>query len=95
MDKKFYVYIMTNKPRGVLYIGITSDIVHRAEQHKNEVVGGFTKKYRLHRLVYYETYDAPYDAIQREKHLKFWHRAWKIDLIEGENPAWRDLSDDF
>ncbi len=95
MDKRFYVYIVANKPRGVLYIGVTNNIVHRVEQHKNGGVDGFTKKYRLHKLAYYETHDTPYDAIQREKRLKFWHRAWKIELIERENPGWRDLSDDF
>ena len=95
MQRAYYVYIMTNKPYGVLYVGVTSDIVNRASQHGQGLVDGFTKKYRLHKLVYYEVYDNPYDAIQREKRLKEWHRAWKIELIQRENPDWKDLSDEF
>jgi putative endonuclease len=78
-----------------LYIGVTNDLIRRVNEHKQGLAEGFTKKYRLHRLVYYEVYGTPYDAIQREKQLKHWNRVWKIRLIKSENPSWRDLSDDF
>ncbi|MDP2598609.1 MAG: GIY-YIG nuclease family protein [Candidatus Liptonbacteria bacterium] len=95
MQHTYYVYIMTNKPYGVLYVGITGDIVTRASQHKQSLVDGFAKKYKLNKLVYYEAYDNPYDAIQREKRVKEWHRAWKIELIQRENPGWKNLGDEF
>ncbi len=95
MANHYYVYIMTNKPGGTLYVGVTNDVVRRVEQHKGNTVDGFTKKYGLHQFVYYEVHDNPYDAIQREKQLKRWNRAWKIRLIKTENPTWRDLSEDF
>jgi putative endonuclease len=84
---------MTNKPRGVLYVGVTDDLARRVSEHRSETIEGFTKQYHLHRLAYYETYDNPYDAITREKTLKRWHRQWKIELIESQNPEWRDLSE--
>ena len=82
---------MANKKNGTLYIGVTSDLPKRIWEHKNNVVQGFTQKYGVHRLVYYEVYDDPENAILREKRLKKWNRNWKIELIEKENPEWRDL----
>ncbi len=95
MNKSYYVYILADHPGGLLYIGITNNLVRRAEEHKREAIDGFTKKYHLCRLVYYEFYSNPLDAIRREKQLKHWNRAWKIRLIKTENPEWKDLSDDF
>ncbi len=95
MHKNYHVYILTNKPGGTLYVGITNDIIRRVEEHKSGAIEGFTKKYRLHILVHYEIFDNPYDAIQREKHIKHWNREWKIELIEEGNPAWQDLADEF
>ena len=85
------VYILTNKPRGVLYIGVTSDLPGRVWEHKNEITGGFTKRYRIQTLVWYEMHDTMDTAINREKALKKWNRSWKIELIEKDNPQWRDL----
>jgi len=89
--KKGFVYIMSNKQDGVLYIGVTSDIVKRVYEHKNGFVDGFTKQYNLKTLVYYEVYDEIEEAIKREKQLKNWHRDWKIELINKQNPHWEDL----
>ena len=86
-----WVYIVTNKPRGTLYVGVTADLARRAWEHREGQVEGFTKKYRLKRLVYAERHDDIERAIQREKLIKHWPRAWKIDLIRGANPDWRDL----
>jgi putative endonuclease len=91
----YYVYIMASQRNGTLYIGVTNDLVERTTQHKNAEIPGFTKRYRVHRLVYYETFDDPADAILREKRLKKWNRQWKIRLIERTNPHWRDLYDDL
>jgi len=89
--KKGFVYMMSNKQDGVLYIGVTSDIVKRVYEHKNDFVDGFTKQYNLKNLVYYEVYDEIEEAIKREKQLKNWHRDWKIELINKQNPHWEDL----
>ena len=89
------VYILTNRPRGTLYIGVTSDIARRVWEHKSDVVQGFSKRYRLHSLVWFESHDDMETAIAREKALKKWNRAWKIELIEQENPLWRDLYDEI
>ncbi len=89
--KKFVVYIMTNKKYGTLYIGVTSNLSRRSFEHKNGTLGGFCKKYNLDKLVYYEIYDEAVPAITREKKLKLWKRAWKIELIESMNPQWNDL----
>jgi putative endonuclease len=89
--KKGFVYIMCNKQDGVLYIGVTSDIVKRVYEHKNGFVDGFTKQYNLKNLVYYEIYDDIEEAIKREKQLKNWHREWKIELVNKQNPHWEDL----
>lgn len=80
------VYILTNWPNGVLYVGVTSDLVKRVWQHRSDLVEGFTKRYRLHRLIYFEQYESMIDAIEREKELKRWQRAWKIALIEKDTP---------
>jgi putative endonuclease len=87
----YVVYILTNKPYGTLYIGVTGNLQHRMYQHKHELFKGFSKKYALKRLVYFERFGRAYDAISREKQLKRWHRRWKINLIEGQNPDWDDL----
>lgn len=95
MIKYGYVYILTNKKNGTLYIGVTTSLVHRIYQHKHELVDGFTKQYDLKTLVYFEKYDSYAQAVKREKRLKEWQRKWKIDLIEKENPEWRDLYEDI
>jgi len=89
--KKGYVYIMTNKTNGTLYIGITSNIKRRVYEHKKKLHESFTQKYELNKLVYYEIIDRVTDAIAREKQLKNWKRDWKISLIEENNPNWEDL----
>ena len=91
MAKQPCVYILSNKPRGTLYVGATSNLVKRVWEHKNKVVEGFTNKYELNLLVYYEMYGSLPDAFEREKQLKRWKRIWKIRLIENSNHAWRDL----
>jgi putative endonuclease len=87
------VYILASQRHGTLYIGVTSDLARRVWQHKGDVIGGFTKRYRVHRLVYFEFHATMGDAILREKRLKKWRRAWKIRLIEDANPEWQDLYD--
>ncbi|MDO8560174.1 MAG: GIY-YIG nuclease family protein [bacterium] len=89
--KSFYVYILASKRNGTLYIGVTGNLVRRTAEHKTGAVDGFSKKYKTHMLVYYEQHDDVRDAIQREKQLKKWNRAWKIRLIEQGNKQWRDL----
>ena len=91
MEKDFYVYILASKKNGTLYVGVTSDLVKRIWQHKNNVVGGFTKSYGVHTLVYYEQCADCEHAFAREKRLKTWKRRWKLDLIEKNNPFWKDL----
>jgi putative endonuclease len=91
----FYVYIITNKPKGVLYIGLTNNIIRRIYEHKNKMVDGFSKKYNLVNCVYVEECKMAYEAICREKQLKNWCRDWKINLIESINPNWNDLYEDF
>jgi putative endonuclease len=86
-----WVYIMTNKPKGTLYVGVTSDIARRTWEHREGVVDGFTKKYSLKRLVYVESHAEIATAIQREKTIKHWPRAWRVNLILEENPDWDDL----
>lgn len=88
-----WVYIVTNRQDGTLYIGVTSDIARRAWEHREGVFEGFTNRYRLRRLVYAEFHENIRDAIQREKTIKHWSRQWKVDLIEAENPDWNDLYD--
>ncbi len=93
--KQFYTYILASEPNGTLYIGVTSDLVRRVYEHKNGLADGFTKKYRVHDLVFFECADNPEAAIKREKQLKKWQRAWKIDLINKSNPGWKDLYDEI
>ena len=88
-----YVYILASKPNGTLYIGVTSNLVQRVWQHKNDLVEGFSKRYGVHRLVWYEVHEYMESAIVREKALKKWRRAWKVALIEEGNPNWLDLYD--
>jgi putative endonuclease len=85
------MYILASKPNGTLYIGVTSNLIARIWQHKNHEAKGFTQKYEVGTLVYFELYGNMLEAIQREKQLKKWRRGWKIELIEKENPKWRDL----
>ena len=87
-----YIYIMTNKPYGVLYIGVTTDIARRVYEHKNHLLAGFTARYKLHQLVYVEQHDEIETAILREKQMKKWQRMWKLNLIQQANPAWDDLT---
>ncbi|OGW51472.1 MAG: hypothetical protein A2Z50_03545 [Nitrospirae bacterium RBG_19FT_COMBO_42_15] len=89
--KNFYVYILCSKQNGTLYTGVTSDIIKRIYEHKNNLVEGFSKKYNVHRLVWYEIHDSSETAIQREKQIKKWKRVWKIRLIEKKNKEWEDL----
>jgi putative endonuclease len=86
-----WVYLMSNRRNGILYAGVTSDLLQRAFQHREGRVAGFTKRYGLKRLVYYEQFDDIRDAIQREKLIKHWPRAWKVRLINAMNPDWTDL----
>jgi putative endonuclease len=86
-----WIYVPTNRPNGTLYIGVTSNLIQRVWQHREGVVPGFTKRYGLKRLVYFEAYDDISVAIQREKNVKHWPRTWKVRLILASNPEWRDL----
>jgi putative endonuclease len=91
MADTFYVYILASKRNGTLYIGVTNDLVRRVYEHREGVVPGFTRRYGVKHLVYYEQFDDPLTAIQREKTVKFWPRAWKINKIQEVNPEWNDL----
>jgi putative endonuclease len=88
-----YVYLMTNRPNGIIYVGVTKDIVRRVFEHRSELVEGFTKRYGLKRLVYFEQFETIRDAIQREHNIKHWPRAWKVRLVIATNPHWNDLFD--
>jgi putative endonuclease len=90
-----WVYIMTNRPNGTLYLGVTADLSRRAFEHRKGLVKGFTKRYGLKRLVYTEFYENIADAIQREHNMKHWSRAWKVRLILDANPEWRDLYEEL
>ena len=92
---QYYVYILASKIRGTLYIGITNDLQRRVYEHKAGVVKGFTQKYGVNKLMYFETFQSIDEAINREKNLKKWKRDWKIKLIEEENKKWLDLSNDW
>ncbi len=89
----YFVYMLASRKRGTLYIGVTNDLARRVSEHRGGTASGFTRKYRVHRLVYAETFDEIEDAIRREKAMKEWQRAWKIQLIEKDNPEWLDLYD--
>ena len=93
--KQYFVYILTSKRNGTLYIGVTSDIKQRIFLHREGKVDGFTKKYCVHTLVFYEVYEQINEAIAREKQLKEWKRDWKLELIESKNSNWKDLYDSF
>jgi len=93
--KTYYVYILASKRNGTLYIGVTNNLIRRVYEHKNDLINGFTKKYKVHMLVYYEHANDIYSAIQREKSLKKRERKWKIELIETMNPDWHDLYEEL
>ena len=93
--KNFYVYILAGKRNGTLYIGMTNNLNKRVYEHKHGLIEGFTKKYNVHKLVYFEKTDDAIGAITREKQLKKWKRNWKIELIEKDNPEWKDLYDEL
>jgi putative endonuclease len=89
--RSYWVYILASKPRGTLYIGVTNGLILRVEQHKTAKVSSFTRKYKVNRLVWLQEFADVREAIQREKTMKEWPRAWKVNLIERENPHWEDL----
>ena len=89
--KTYYVYILANKRNGTLYIGVTNNLQRRVYEHKQKLIKGFTNKYKVHHLVYYEPTSDIKSALQREKQLKKWERNWKMELIEKDNPSWQDL----
>jgi putative endonuclease len=91
---QYFVYILTNKTNKVLYIGVTNNLEKRMYEHKSKMIDGFTKKYNLTRLVYFEETSDVQSAIEREKQLKNWHREWKMNLISRFNPDWKDLSEE-
>lgn len=91
----YYVYVLASHRNGTLYIGVTNDLVRRVFEHKGDFVAGFTKQYGVHSLVHFEEYSTPGLAIQREKNLEHWIRDWKVELIEKENPTWRDLYEEI
>ena len=95
VQKYYYVYILASSQNGTLYIGVTNDLSRRVYEHKHHIIPGFTDKYNVDRLVYYERFDDIRDAIRHEKRLKEWKRNWKKDLIEKYNPDWRDLYSDL
>jgi len=94
-DKTYCVYILSSQKNGTLYIRVTDNLRRRVWEHKNKKVDGFTKKYEIHHLVYFEQYNNPESAIDREKQIKKWNRAWKIELIEKKNQEWKDLYQDI
>lgn len=95
MDRSSYVHILASEAYGALYVGVTSDLVRRVWQHREGLADGFTKTYQIKRLVWFEVHGDIMAAIAREKQLKKWKRAWKIELIQKTNPDWRDLYEDF
>ncbi len=92
MSEQYYVYILSSRKHGTLYIGVTNDLIRRVFQHQSKAVRGFTKRYGVDKLVYFEIFDDPLSAIAREKQLKKWRREWKIQLIENQNPEWINIS---
>lgn len=91
MKKNYYVYVLASRRNGTLYIGVTSDLIKRIWEHKSKLVEGFTSRYGVDKLVYYEIFEDPENAIRREKRLKKYNRKWKLNLIEQNNPDWQDL----
>ncbi len=94
-QKYYYVYIMASQKNGTLYIGVTSNLPQRIFEHKNHLLPGFTSRYNVEKLVYFERFSDVHEAIKHEKRLKYWKRNWKKDLIERTNPGWRDLYEDL
>ena len=94
-DRQYYVFVLTNSNNNVLYVGMTNNLERRVFEHKSKLVEGFTEKYNLTKLVYYEMTGDVQSAISREKQMKNWHREWKINLINESNPGWKDLSGEF
>ena len=92
LSKSFYVYIITNKNNTTLYIGVTDNLIRRIYEHKKEIIEGFSKRYNLNKLIYFEETPNAYAAISREKQLKNWHREWKLNLIKKNNPTFKDLA---
>jgi putative endonuclease len=92
---QYYVYILASRKNGTLYTGVTNNLIKRVYEHKNNLIEGFTQKYHVHDLVYYEPYNNIIEAITREKRIKKWNRQWKIELIEKFNPGWKDCYDDL
>ncbi|NCP04545.1 MAG: endonuclease [Nitrospirae bacterium CG_4_10_14_3_um_filter_53_41] len=95
MEKSYYIYILASQRNGTLYIGVTSDLIKRIWQHKNKLVEGFTEKYGVDKLVYYEQFEDAEYALNREKRLKKYNRKWKMDMIEKLNPDWKDLYEEL
>jgi putative endonuclease len=95
VERAFWVYILVSRPGGTLYVGVTNNLIRRCYEHREGLVPGFTKRYGIKMLVFYEQHSTAEAAIQREKNIKHWPREWKIDLIVGMNPDWRDLYDEI
>jgi putative endonuclease len=95
MSKRYFVYILANRPKGVLYVGVTNDLARRVWEHRTKAAVGFTSKYGVMILVYFEEYASILEARERERTLKCWRRAWKFKLVEQANPTWRDLYDEL
>ncbi|MGE5894097.1 MAG: GIY-YIG nuclease family protein [bacterium] len=93
--RTFYVYMLCNRRNGTLYVGVTSELIKRIYEHKNDLVDGFTRKYAVHSLVWYEMHENAEAALAREKQIKKWKRQWKLELIEKDNPHWKDLYEDM
>ena len=91
----FYVYILANKPNGVLYVGMTNELERRIAEHKGKQIRGFTHKYNIDKLVYFEEFETSDEAFQRERQMKKWKRDWKIEIIENKNPEWKDLANNW
>ncbi len=91
LTRRYFVYVLASRKNGPLYIGVTNNLIRRVHEHKEKLMEGFTQKYNVHKLVYYELCDDIHTMISREKQLKKWNRQWKINLIERNNPDWRDL----
>ena len=90
-----FVYVLASRPRGALYVGVTNNLRRRLSEHRDPAAPGFTARYQIRTLVHVEAFDSSYDALVREKRVKRWRRAWKIDLVEQHNPTWRDLGGDL
>jgi putative endonuclease len=93
--RQFYVYILASRPGGAIYVGVTNDLVRRVYEHRNGFVRGFTSRYKIHQLVYFEVHSTALTAIQREKNMKHWPRSWKTRLTIQSNPTWRDLYEEI